>query len=253
MTAAPFRWPVLASLLRTLFLCTLLQAGAVCAQVVKVYTSANFAPLMLSDGRGVYADLVAHLNTTSPGGLSFELHYLPRKRLQLQLETDTIDGVVIGMMPEWLDDRRQQRYLWSAPFASDRYVLVSPAARALRPDAAALAGASIGVTADYVYHGIERWIDKSRMVRSKATSDEKSLEQVLHGSLDGAIVAESMARYFIRVHKLGDRLHVATLPTLSERRFVAPRRLRAVFDKIAPVIAKLRDDPAWKEKAARYE
>ncbi len=244
---------ILPTLLRTLLLCTLLQAAAVRAQVVKVYTSANFAPLMLSDGRGVYADLVAHLNRAAPGGLAFELHYLPRKRLQLQLETDTIDGIVIGMMPEWLDDRRQQRYLWSAPFASDRYVLVSPASRVLRPDAAALAGASIGVTADYVYHGIERWIDKSRIVRSRVASDEKSLERVLRGNLDGAIVAESMARYFIRVHKLGDKLHVAVFPPRSERRFVAPRRQRAVFDKITPIIRTLRDDPAWKEKTAQYE
>lgn len=250
-----------AALLHRRLLCALLVAGALPAraqasgQLVDIYTSADFAPLLLADGRGLYPDLVALLNRQRPGGLHFKLHYLPRKRLQVRLEADDIDGIVIGMMPEWLGDTARARYLWSEPFSSDGYSLVSLAARPMRPSApAAMVGASVGVTADYVYPGIDAWLRTTRMVRSDGPSDEKNLEKLLQGRVDCIIVASSMVRYFIRSQKMGDRLHVVALPgAVTERRFLAPQRQRAVFDKVAPLIKKLRDDPAWRSTVAAYE
>lgn len=107
----------------------LLASAGVLADTVTVYTSANFAPLVLGDGRGLYPDLIAHLNEQKIGKLTFRLSYLPRKRLQVKLEEGSIDGIVVGMMPDWLNDQARTRYLWSAPFSADRYLLVSQSAR----------------------------------------------------------------------------------------------------------------------------
>lgn len=242
-------------LIRLLLLCTLLTGAGASAQVVNVYTSADFAPLMLGDGRGIYPDLIEHLNRHKPGGLTFKLSYVPRKRLQVLLEQNAIDGLVIGMMPEWFNDTAQKKYLWSAPFSTDGYVFVSHASKPLRPDTpAALVGATVGVTQGYVYPVVDSWLARSRMQRSEGVSDEKNLENLLEGRVDCVIVAASMARYFIKTHKMAARLNVVPLAgPATERRFLAPPAQKAVFDTITPLVRKLQDDPDWQRAAARYE
>ncbi len=236
-------------------LCALLLAKSAPAQVVTVYTSASFAPLMLADGRGMYPDLIAYLNQRKLGTLTFRLQYMPRKRLQVKLEDGSIDGMVIGMMPEWFDDVEQKKYLWSVPFATDRYALVSLAAKPVSPDApASLVGASVGVTFGYHYPAIEAWLARSGMLRSEGPSDEKNIEKLLLGRVDCVIVAESMARYFMRANGMTARLHLATLASPpTERRMLAPRSHAAAFDKIAPVLKQLKSDPAWQRIVATYQ
>ncbi|MFB9242491.1 transporter substrate-binding domain-containing protein [Massilia antarctica] len=240
--------------LRLSILCALLLATSAAAEVVTVYTSASFAPLMLGDGRGIYPDLIGYLNRLKPGGLTFKLQFMPRKRLQVKLEDGSINGIVIGMMPEWFDDVEQKKYLWSAPFSTDRYALVSLAAKPVSPDApAGLVGASVGVTLGYSYPGIDSWLASSRMLRSEGPSDEKNLEKLLLGRLDCVIVAESMARYFIRAQGMSSRLHLAILASPpTERRMLVPHSHAAAFEKIAPVLKKLKDDPAWQRIVATY-
>lgn len=233
----------------------LLPAVFARAETVNVYTSANFAPLMLGDGRGVYPDLVAHLNRQKIDKLTFTLRYMPRKRLQVKLEEGTLDGIVIGMMPEWLADPQHTKYLWTVPFANDRFALVSLASKPINPEApATLAGRSIGTTIGYVYPGLDDWFAKSRLVRGTGVSDEKNIEKLLLGRVDCVLVAESMARYFIRTHQLHNKLRVFPMPGPgTERRFMVQKNQAALFDKLAPAIARLKTDSAWQKTAAGYE
>jgi polar amino acid transport system substrate-binding protein len=235
-------------------LCAILLCAEVRAEIVNVYTSANIAPLVSADGRGLYADLVAHLNRQKLGELSFKLIYLPRKRLQVKLEEGSIDGVVIGMMPEWFGDAAQTKYLWTVPFAQDRMVLVSRTARPLNADVpATLDGASVGVTLGYVYPRVDALLHKYHAVRSNALSDEKNLEKLLFGRLDGVLVGEAVARYFIKSRGQANALQLTVLPGAdTERRFLAPRSQEAAFDKLAPAVRKLKDDPLWQRIAAGY-
>lgn len=233
----------------------LLLAAAARAQTVNVYTSANFAPLMLDGGQGIYPDLVAHLNRQNSGGPTFVLRYMPRKRLQVKLEEGTLDGIVIGMMPEWLADPQQQKYLWSAPFATDRFALVSLAAAPADPALPkTLAGKSIGTTIGYVYPGLDGWFARSKLQRGAGISDEKNIEKLLLGRVDCVLVAESMARYFIRSHNLHGKLRVHPMPGPgTERRFMFQRSQAALFETMAPAIARLKTDPVWQRIAAAYE
>ncbi len=237
-----------------LFAAALLGTGAR-AEVVHVYTSANFAPLLLADGRGVYPDLVAWLNRQRIGALTFELHYLPRKRLQVKLENGTLEGVVIGMMPEWLADSGQKKYLWTVPFDIDHFALVSLASKPMHPNQPrTLRGATVGITTGYVYPGLDDWFDRSGLQRSGGISDEHNIEKLLRGRVDCAIVAESMARYFVRSHKLENKLRVHPMPGQpTERRFLIQHRDAAVFEQLAPAIRKLRDDPQWQHALHAYQ
>ena len=241
---------------RLVLTCSLLAAAVWArADVVNVYTGANFAPLMLADGRGLYPDLVAYLNRQKVGGHTFVLRFIPRKRLQVKLEEGSLDGLVIGMMPEWLDDPQQNKYLWTAPFDSDRIALLSLAARPVNPRSPrTLHGASVGLTAGYVYPGLESWLAKSGLKPSAGMGDEKNIEKLLLGRVDCVLVGEAIARYYIKTHKLHHKLRLHALPgPASERRFMAQRGQQAVYEQLAPAIARLRTDPGWQRIAAAYE
>ena len=238
-----------------LLLCSLAAGQGARAETINVYTSANFAPLVLGDGRGIYPDLISHLNRHQPGGHTFRLSYLPRKRLQVKLEEGSLDGVVIGMMPEWLADSEQKKYHWTAPFATDRFALVSLVTKPIDPHRrGTLRGASVGLTSGYVYPNIDAWFAGVRVLRRVGVSDEKNIEKLLLGRVDCVIVAESMARYFMRTHKLNGQMQIVPLPgPVTERRFLVQRRDAALFNVLAPAARTLKDDPAWRRAAAAYE
>lgn len=242
---------------RLLLSCALFATSLVRAEVVNVYTSANFAPLMLGDGRGLYPDLITRLNQHSAAlqnKLKYKLYYLPRKRLQVKLEDGSLDGIVIGMMPQWLDDPQQRKYKWTAPFATDRFALVSLGAKPVDPAKPSLLRGTIGVTASYVYPGLEDWFARAAFTRLDSVSDEVNIEKLLLGQVDCVLVAESMARYFERKHHLGSRLHIVPMPgSQTERRFTVQLRDARLFEPVSEAVRTLKTDPTWRKMAAAYE
>ncbi|WP_229632256.1 substrate-binding periplasmic protein [Pseudoduganella violaceinigra] len=235
-------------------LVALLPAGAQ-ADTVTVYTSANFAPLVIDGTRGIYHEAIDYLNKQATDGTSFRLAYLPRKRLQMRLEDGSLDGIVIGMMPQWFDDVAQKKYLWTTAFAIDRFVLVSRAEHPVQPDTqAVLAGKSIGLTLGYVYPGIDEWIHRHGLVRQDAMSEEINMEKLRRGRIDCVAVSESVARYFVRLHGLASSLTLVDLPgRATERRFLVPMGRNDLYDKVAPIVKRMRDDPQWLRMASKYQ
>jgi len=237
-------------------LCLGVLHGAAQGEVVNVYTSARVAPLMTGDGSGIYPDLVDYLNRKKLGQLSFKLIYLPRKRLQLQVERGELDGIVIGMMPHWFNDVGQTKYLWTVPFDVDRYVIVLPAGQAYSvAKPGALSGRTVGMVLGYSYPDLEAWMHQQGLVRSDAISDDNNLEKLRFGRVDSVTAAESVVRYYLKVHAVAaDKFQLHELPSrATERRFLVPRAKGAIYEKIAPVIRQLKDDPEWQRLAAKYE
>lgn len=229
--------------------------GAAQGEVVNVYTSARVAPLLLESGQGIYADMIEYLNRKKLGDLSFKLVYLPRKRLQMQIENGELDGIVIGMMPRWFDDAGQKKYLWTPPFALDRYVIVLPPGQTYSDKTpGALSGRSLGMVLGYSYPDLNGWVRRQGLVRSDAVSDEHNLEKLRLHRVDSVAAAESVVRYYMKVHAMRGQFQLHELPSLqTERRFLVPHAKAAVYHKIAPVLRKLKDDPEWQRYAAKYE
>lgn len=238
-----------------LLLIVTLWLQAARADTITVYTSANFAPLVIDGSRGIYHDAIDYLNRQAPQGTTFRLAYLPRKRLQMRLEEGSLDGIVIGMMPQWFDDLAQKKYLWTLPFAVDRFVLVSRAEHALQPEVpGALSGKTIGLTLGYVYPGIDEWIQRHGLVRHDAMSEEINLEKLRRGRIDCVAVSESVARYFVRLHALHASMSFVDLPgRATERRFLVPLGRNDLYDKLSPIVKRMRDDPQWQRMNAKYQ
>ncbi len=241
-----------------LFAAAVLLAGlfgpACQAEVITVYTSANFAPLVVDGHRGLYPDLVDYLNKQKPGGMTFKLAYMPRKRLQVKLEDGSLDGIIIGMMPAWFDDVGQFKYLWTVPFAADNFILVSNTSKPINPAVpTSLPGASIGLTLGYVYPGIDQWIAMNGLVRNDAQSEEKNIEKLMLKRVDCIVVSQTVINYYIKTNHWQGRFQFGQVPgQVTERRFLIPHAYKRVHERIAPIIKNLDHDPAWLKIAEKY-
>lgn len=108
---------------------SLLAARAMAAEFV-LYTYHDKPPYYLhADGNvevptgGLYTELAAILNSRQRD-LQLQIAYLPRRRLDRDLESGTLNGGVIGVNPLWFKDVDQTKYLWSAPLMRDQDVVV---------------------------------------------------------------------------------------------------------------------------------
>jgi polar amino acid transport system substrate-binding protein len=225
---------------------------AVAARVT-VYTNATVAPLVVDSKSGLYPELVAYLNQLKLDGIDFVLETMPRKRLQAELENGTLDGIVIGMAPQWVGDAEREKYLWTEPFAHDAFVLVSRDNNPFFFGQPAAGGARIGVTLGYVYPGVDEWIAQNGFVRDNAATEERNLDKLLLGRVDMAVVTDSVFRYYMRTHRVRGGVLSEALPgKRTDRRFLVPKSRRDLYDKLAPVIRRLGEDPGWKVIQSRY-
>lgn len=224
------------------------------AETVTVYTNASFAPLVIDARTGLYPETVAYLNRLKIEGLDFKLNTMPTKRLRLLLDSGQLDGIVIGMTPEWFDDAAQRKYLWTQPFFRDAFVLVSKSIQPiftgqLTPGRVL----KIGVTRGYVYPGIDEWIDQHKMLWDEALTEEGNLHKLMRDRIDAVVVSESVLRFYVKGKQFPDGLIVEGLPGRpTERRMLIPRSKQYVFDKLAPVFEQLQSDPAWQALVGRF-
>lgn len=236
-----------------LLLFAALPAIPAMAARVTVYTNATVAPLVIDQKTGLYPELVAYLNQLKLDGLDFHLATMPRKRLQAELENGTLDGIVIGMMPQWVGDGAQEKFLWTEPFAHDAFVLVSRDTNPFFFGQPSAANARIGVTLGYVYPGVDDWIEQNRFVRDNAATEERNLDKLLLGRVDMVVVTDSVFRYYMRVHRVRGGVISEALPgKATDRRFLVPKSMRGVYEQLAPAIRKLGEDPRWKVIQSRY-
>ncbi len=240
-------------LIALLWLACCMAGPSAHAERVTIYTNATIGPLVIGERSGLYPELVAYLNRLKPGGTEFALVTMPRKRLQVELDSGKLDGIVIGMTPQWVGDPAQEKFLWTEPFSSDGFVLVSHDASPYFFGQPSAPGARIGVTLGYVYPGVDEWIAQNKFARDDAPNEERNLDKLIRGRVDMVVVSESVYRYYMRTHRATGGLLAEALPGKPvERRLLLPKNRRDLYDKLAPAIHKLRDDPHWQRIQAQY-
>ena len=58
------------------------------------------------------------------------VRFVPRKRINRLLAAGKLDGMVLGVNPNWFGDPQKQKYLWSSPIMYDTDEFVSHADQA---------------------------------------------------------------------------------------------------------------------------
>ncbi len=94
--------------------------------LVPVYVYHQQPPYIIQFGKqtGLYFDFVERLNTLSES-YHFEVIFIPRKRVERMLGSNSLDGILLGVNPKWFKDNNETKYLWSTAAFNDRDEVVS--------------------------------------------------------------------------------------------------------------------------------
>ncbi len=203
---------------------------------------------------GIYYDL-ARLLGERIDQHTFRVVYLPRRRLEHDLELGRLQGMVIGVNPSWFKDESRTRYLWSPSMLHDEDIVVS------RPDAPlayegpeSLVGKNIGLSLGYYYYGVDELARAGRLTRDDAVNEETSLDKLLRGRVDAAIVTRRTLDYVIGHRpEWQNRFHIARKPhDAFDRMILIPKEYAALAPDVAAVIGPLAHDPEWIRILKKY-
>ncbi|WP_395004810.1 substrate-binding periplasmic protein [Undibacterium sp.] len=239
------------------FLCFSLCAwGAAAKEVIKVYTYHLKPPFVVREAlqSGLYFDVLTYFNKKN-SQYQFELHYLPRRRLDLMVNEGKLDGLIIGVSPIWFNDKQQQRYLWTATFFRDVDEVISSKTKAFDfTGLESLAGLRVGLVLGYYYYGVSEMALANKLIRDDASSEDHNFRKLLADRIDVAIISRSN-HDFVMKHQpeLVGKFHISAKPhDQYERRILLPVGFSKVHKLLGPILQQMHVDPAWKETLALY-
>jgi len=198
---------------------------------------------------GLYYDLARYLSEHVPGH-TFKTVYLPRKRLETELENGRLHGLVIGVHPSWFRDAARTRYLWSPPFMQDEDVVVSRLSEPVQYDGPeSLAGKHLGLSFGYYYFGVDELVKTGRITRDDAVSEESSLDKLYRKRVDATIITRRTFDYLLRQRSdWQQQFYVARKPhDAFERMILIPREFSSAAPGISSALAAILQDPNWQK------
>lgn len=196
---------------------------------------------------GLYYDLARYLNERVAGH-TFKLVYLPRRRLEHELELGRLGGLVVGVNPAWFKDDTRTRYLWSPPFLRDQDVVASLVAAPVPYEGPeSLVGRHVGLSMGYYYYGVDELVRAGRVRRDDAINEESSLEKLVLRRVDAVIVTRRTLDTLARGRPEWRRqFHVARKPHDEfERMILVPRELAAILPDLQAVLGPIMHDAEW--------
>lgn len=205
-------------------------------------------------GVGLYYDLARYLNERI-GEHRFTTVYLPRRRLETELEQGRLKGLVLGVNPLWFKDESHTRYLWSPAFMNDEDVVVSRSEQPLRyegPDS--LVGLRVGLPTGYYYYGVDELVKAGRIERDDAVSEGANLGKLMLGRVDAIIISRPTLDYYLRHHAdWSGRFYVAAKPHDRFDRFVlVPKNYADLLPDLNAALGGILRDPVWRAQREIY-
>jgi polar amino acid transport system substrate-binding protein len=236
--------------LRCLLFCCLgwLAAPSGAAEIM-LYAYHLKPPYLIDRDRqtGIYYDLARYLNARIPGH-TFKTAYLPRRRLEYELEMGHLNGLVVGVNPAWFKDESRTRYMWSPPFMRDQDVVVSLASAPVAYEGPeSLVGHHVGLSMGYYYFGVDELVRAGRIRRDDAVNEEASLEKLALQRIDAAIVTRRTLDFLYKRKPGWQHLFsVAKKPHDDfERMVLIPRELSFIAPELDAALGPILHDPEW--------
>ncbi|QTL34693.1 ABC transporter substrate-binding protein [Pseudoalteromonas viridis] len=217
---------------------------------LNIYVYHNKPPYITNqtEQRGLYFDLVTLLNGAQ-SHTRYKLVYLPRRRIERDLNEQTLDGVVLGVHPVWFKDPDKTRYLWSEPLMYDTDEFVSCAGTPFEYiGASSMQNKKFGGIFGYHYFRTVEPVKSGSLERVNANSEEGLLELALRERVDFAIVSRSTLNYFIKKNRWQNHFYLSKQPHESYyRAILSPRQLQPQFERLSELL----NDSALRIKLAQ--
>ncbi|MEX6501570.1 substrate-binding periplasmic protein [Pseudomonas zhanjiangensis] len=246
-----------ATLLGILLLCAscMAQARPPDSQLVTIYAYHLKPPFIvdLQQRQGLYYDFAAYLNSKGER-YHFHTEFLPRNRLEHDLDRQLLEGMVIGVTPAWFDDPLEQNYLWTPGIFHDQDEIVSlPSLHFNYSDPHSLSGMRLAGVLGFSYAGIDQLVDAGEILRSNTAGEREVLQMILKGRVDVGIISRSTLDYLTAVDPKLGRLYVSPVPhDVFERRILIPQDMPQVQAYLLPIIEQMHSDPAWRAILHKY-
>lgn len=237
-------------------LLSLITLNVFAKEVIKVYTYHLKPPFVVREAthEGLYFDALNYFNKKS-AQYQFELHYLPRRRLDLMVNTGTLDGLVIGVNPLWFNDKQERKYLWTSTLLHDVDEVISTKEKAFEyTGLESLTGLRVGLVLGYYYFGVSEMATTGKLSRDDASSEDHNFKKLLANRIDVAIISRSN-HDFVMKHQpeLVGKFFISSKPhDQYERRIMIPLSMPKVHQALSTVVSQMHSDPVWKERIATY-
>jgi len=202
---------------------------------------------------GLYYDVARYLSSHVPGH-SFRTVYLPRRRLENDLELGRLNGLVIGVNPAWFKDEHRTRYLWSPPILHDTDIVVSRAGRPVRYEGPeSLIDQHVGLSFGYYYFGIDPLVRAGRIQRDDAINEEASLDKLWRQRVDATVVTRRTYDFLLRQRpEWQGQFFVARKPHDDfDRMILIPREFAGLANDLATAVAAMAHDAEWQRVVLR--
>lgn len=225
-------------------------------EAVYLYTYHNKPPFVvnLKERKGLFYDLADYLSARDVKN-DYQTVYIPRKRLDRMIESESLDGVVIGVSPEWFSDAGKTQYYWFSGIYPDKDEFVSLKAKPFEYaglksfDQKVVAG-----VAGYYYFGINEAVSRKHLKRVDTIGERQVLELIAKGRADFGIVSQSVFKYLKSVSNLPDIYHLSERPhDVFTRSAFTLKNKGSQLKTLQVLLKNLQQDPQWKQILSQYE
>lgn len=206
-------------------------------QILYVYHHKPPYIIDLEAQKGLYFDLAKLINAVQKEQ-QVEVRFVPRKRLDKQLEQQTLKGFILGVNPAWFDDRKKQKYLWSGPLMYDTDEFVSHVDQPFEYyHPSSLYGNQVGAIAGYYYRHLDQGVEQANIQRVNVNSEEALLEMILKRRVSIAIVSRSTTEYLVAKNGWKRVFHFSQNPHETYfRAILAPKNSASDFEALQQVL-----------------
>ena len=223
---------------------------------MSLFSYHNKPPFMVdnSSRSGLYYDFASYLNLKQDQ-YTFEVIYVPRKRLDRLIESDELNGFVIGVSPVWFKDKEEAKYLWLDSFYDDRDEFVSLKTSPFNyVSKQSFNDKTVVGVAGFYYFGINESVDAGNLLRIDTIGELQSLQLIEEKRADFAIVSRSVFNYLKAQNSLQDIYHMSPIPhDQFNRRLLTTKNNKALHEKLAPIMKAIKQDQLWLDILAKYE
>ncbi|PKI13040.1 hypothetical protein [Colwellia sp. 12G3] len=222
---------------------------------VMVYVYHLQPPLIidLESKRGLYFEFVERLNKLSDK-YEFEVAYIPRKRIERMLDSQSMQGVLLGVNPIWFKDKNETRYLWTSSIINDRDEMVSLRTKPIEfngPDS--LAGKIIGGVRGFYYYGINELVSADRANRVDTVSEPDLLTMLIKQRVEIAIIGSLTFDYMVKKNNWQEKFYLSNTPhDIFERKILTPLNMNNVHRHLQKLTSIIKQDEGWKASIVRY-
>ncbi|HCM05281.1 MAG TPA: hypothetical protein DIC30_04655 [Oceanospirillales bacterium] len=230
---------------------------------VKVYTYHEKPPYFMHAKKGnqpygvsetgIYHDFVEYLNTQQQNH-KYELHFMPRLRLEKLLNNKELDGIIIGVNPLWFKDKEQKKFLWTSSIMNDRDIfLVNSESNINFSKTEEFIGFTFVLARGSYYKGITELAKQEKIKMSVTSNAQQNLDMLSHHRADVTIMSELTANYFFNKEYPREKFRILSTPhDTFERMILIPRSQQHLHEELRILVKKSASDNAWQDTLEQW-